>query len=303
MKRHTVTIGIPAYNEEGNIKNLLTSLIRQKEKGFQIERIIVVSDKSNDKTAILAKEVKDKRIRVVKNNERVGKSVILNRLFQKNESDIIILFDADVLAYSDNAVSNIIKPLLNDTNVGLVGGNLLPLEPESFIDEAVNLTRQAFRDARLKWKSGHNIYGCEGGLLALSKEFADKVIVPSDMIANDRFLYFSCITLGFEFRHVLSAKAWYKLPTSLRDHVKQSSRFIAAQFRLSRLFPKIAAREHALPKKQIIKDLMKKALRKPFHVSFIILLNRYCEFIARKMEAKMNAKWPMADSTKVGLQK
>jgi len=46
----TVSIGIPAYNEEANIGKLLSSLIKQKEAGFIIKEIIVVSDQSTDKT-------------------------------------------------------------------------------------------------------------------------------------------------------------------------------------------------------------------------------------------------------------
>ena len=49
-KKLTVTIGIPAYNEEANVRNLLVSLLAQKETNFKLQEIIVVSDGSTDKT-------------------------------------------------------------------------------------------------------------------------------------------------------------------------------------------------------------------------------------------------------------
>jgi cellulose synthase/poly-beta-1,6-N-acetylglucosamine synthase-like glycosyltransferase len=299
----TVTIGIPAYNEEANIKNLLESLIKQDETGFTIKDICIVSDGSSDKTVENTKSVIDKRIKVIDNTKRVGKSIILNRLFTKSNTDFIALLDGDVLPYSEFTIRNLIRPFMKDKTLGLVGGDLLPLKTSFFIDEAVYITRQIFRDARSNWKNGNNIYGCEGGMVGLSKNFYKQVKIPSDMIANDRFLYFSCISKGFRFKHVNPAKAWYKLPTNINDHIKQSNRFIAAHYRLSRLFPELAKSEHALPKNLVLKELLKTGLKKPIHVTFVVLLNRYCELVARKKERFMNAKWSIATTTKFGVSK
>ena len=62
MKKHkklTVTIGIPAYNEEKNIGRLLRALLRQKTNGLSIKKIIVISDASTDKTSQIVRGFKE----------------------------------------------------------------------------------------------------------------------------------------------------------------------------------------------------------------------------------------------------
>jgi hypothetical protein len=48
MKKPTVTIGIPVYQFEGNIKQLLLSLVKQQERRIQIKEIITYYDGCTD---------------------------------------------------------------------------------------------------------------------------------------------------------------------------------------------------------------------------------------------------------------
>ncbi len=50
-----VTIGIPSYNEEGNLIKLLKSIISSKVSGINIENVII-SDDSADSTARLVED-------------------------------------------------------------------------------------------------------------------------------------------------------------------------------------------------------------------------------------------------------
>ena len=52
MNTQSITIGIPAYNEEANIKYLLKLLLNQKIKNAAIHEVIVVSDGSTDGTVL-----------------------------------------------------------------------------------------------------------------------------------------------------------------------------------------------------------------------------------------------------------
>ena len=54
-KLPTVTIATIACNEEANIKKFLESVLDQKEKGFKISTILVISDGSTDHTVKIAK--------------------------------------------------------------------------------------------------------------------------------------------------------------------------------------------------------------------------------------------------------
>ena len=121
------------------------------------------------------------------------------------------------------------------------------------------------------------------------------------MIANDAFLYFSCITSGFKFRHVRRAKVWYRSPATLKDQLRQSKRFAAAHFRLERLFGDIASEEYAVPRSLRYKEFFLQFIQNPIHSLAILAINRYCKHAARREEKSMNAKWPMALTTKKGI--
>ncbi len=95
----TVTIIIPAYNEEESIEKTIESALALDYPKNKFE-IIVVDDGSNDKTYELAKKYvssKDVRVRVFtkKNN---GKGSALNFAIKRSKKDIIISMDADTFA-------------------------------------------------------------------------------------------------------------------------------------------------------------------------------------------------------------
>ena len=59
FKKPTLSIGIPAFNEEANIYFLLKDLLSQKMDQFNLERIIVNSDGSTDDTIEQVKRIKN----------------------------------------------------------------------------------------------------------------------------------------------------------------------------------------------------------------------------------------------------
>ena len=66
----TLSIFIPAYNEEANIEHLLRSILSQKQDNFKLSDINVVSDGSSDKTEEIVLRVRkqNKKIRVRSEN-------------------------------------------------------------------------------------------------------------------------------------------------------------------------------------------------------------------------------------------
>ncbi|MEK7555767.1 MAG: glycosyltransferase [Patescibacteria group bacterium] len=293
-----VSIGIPAYNEAGNIAVLLASILKQDSPNFTLQEIIIVSDGSTDETVAKVRTVNDPRIKIWEYKERIGKSQHLNTIFRKAKGDIIVLFDADVVLTHKNVIAKLITPLLNNTKVGLVGGNPQPTTAKTFIEKGVNATFRAYSPLRTILKNGNNAFGCDGRILALSKVFADAVTVPGDMIANDAFLYFSCITKGFLFRHVSGAQVWFTSPKNIKDQVKQNKRFIASHYRLERIFGPVVPAEYHVPTFLAYKLQLREFVRAPFSSLAVFLINLYCKARAKRDEKKMNAKWLMAHSTK-----
>ncbi|QQR64413.1 glycosyltransferase family 2 protein [Candidatus Roizmanbacteria bacterium] len=58
-------MGIPAFNEGRNIQNLLRSILIQTERSYRIDKIVLISDGSNDDTVWKARQVKNKRLQII----------------------------------------------------------------------------------------------------------------------------------------------------------------------------------------------------------------------------------------------
>jgi glycosyltransferase involved in cell wall biosynthesis len=108
----TLSIIIPAYNEEKTIEKILKKVLEVK---LPLEKeIIVVNDGSTDRT----KEIVEKFIEnhpnesiVLINKKNEGKGSALKIGIKYSTGDIIIIQDAD-LEYDPNDYPNLIKPIL-----------------------------------------------------------------------------------------------------------------------------------------------------------------------------------------------
>src|SRR5690242_10839999 len=97
MKKLSVSVGIPAYNEEANIKALLLSILSQKGNNFTLKEIIVVSDCSNDNTVAEVKNVKSKKIILIQNRKRSGAAIGQNKIVDFFSGEVLVIFNADVI--------------------------------------------------------------------------------------------------------------------------------------------------------------------------------------------------------------
>jgi cellulose synthase/poly-beta-1,6-N-acetylglucosamine synthase-like glycosyltransferase len=124
----TAGVGICAYNEEKNIGLLLARLLKQKlSKEFKLKEIVVIASGCTDRTEEIVKSFskKDRRVKLISEKERTGKSHAVNILLGKIKSGIFILENGDTLPYSDSTINNILLPFLDD-KVGVVGGRPVP---------------------------------------------------------------------------------------------------------------------------------------------------------------------------------
>jgi len=300
-KKYTISIGIVAYNEEQNITHLLDSIRAQTEKNYTIKEILICSDGSTDTTVKKIREFRDNRIKLIIGKKRIGKSHYLNLIFRIAVSPVIVLFDADVVLASKQTIENLIYPLVKDTHIGLVGGNPQPVNGTTFIENAVNASFRAYDPLRTKLRGGNNIWGCDGRILALSKKLTRSLRIPEKIFANDAFLYFSAVTSGYEFRHVRSAKVWFRSPATLTDQIRQNRRFVSAHYLLERIFGSVVPSAYAAPKRLLYQLMFTQFVKMPVHTLAIFFINLYCKFKAREGARSINAKWPIAVSTKGGI--
>lgn len=91
MERSKIAILIPAFNEKKTIKKVVKSCLRF---GF----VVVVDDGSTDGTKQILKNLKNKYLKIIKNEKNIGYEKSLQKGFEylkKKKFEMFITFDAD----------------------------------------------------------------------------------------------------------------------------------------------------------------------------------------------------------------
>ncbi len=302
MSKHkkTVTIGIPAHNEAGNIARSIESILSQSEINFRIDKIIISCDGSTDNTAEIVREIaaKNKKVYLIDDGQRLGQGRRLNQLLKLNTSDIFVTVDADTFI-KDKKCFFYIAEAFNDKEIGLVGGGDTPLPGKTFAEKvavsAINLwlyTRQNINNG----DSVHNSHGC---ILAFNKQYAQTVEIPTDIIGNDEFLYFDAISKKFKFKFVPEAVVYYRAPTTFSDYFRQSSRFLNTQKLIENHFGAWVNTYYVVPLSNKVQGLIKGLLKD--HVYFVMAIAAQIWIrIAKNMlhEDYTNGTWESIKSTK-----
>ncbi|KKQ75714.1 MAG: Glycosyl transferase [Candidatus Woesebacteria bacterium GW2011_GWB1_38_5b] len=112
MGKPKISIAIPTYNEEKNIKECLDSILRQKYPESKLE-VFVVDGGSLDKTIEIAKVYPVTIIPNPEKDAQRGKMLAL----KKATGDYYIYLDGDSFLKGTNWFTKMLKPLLEDTSI------------------------------------------------------------------------------------------------------------------------------------------------------------------------------------------
>jgi len=295
----TVSVGISAYNEGKNIQKVLKQVLGQEQRGWRLSDVIVIDDGSSDRTAALARKVKNQKVKVIRDENRLGKSIRLGQFFQKAKGDYFVVLDGDISLTEKNLISKLVDGFGDDEAVVLVGGEPRPYMPKSFFERAVYATYLVFNDSRHSLNGGNNIFGCIGSCLALRGSFAKGLRMPPTM-NDDDFLYFSCISAGYKFRNLPNAVVNYRLPTNHLDYLRQSFRSNppAAIRNTRKYFGDIVEREYHRPLSFLMKSILRAFRKGPIAASYIVLINLLLTPFYSLIVRRYKLSWFTASSTK-----
>ncbi|HLC62762.1 MAG TPA: glycosyltransferase [Candidatus Nanoarchaeia archaeon] len=131
----TVTIAIPAYNEEKTIRETIESALKLDYPKEKVE-IIVINDGSSDGTKFVVERIirerKDRRIILI-NQINQGKGAALNNALKKASGEIFIPFDADSTIRED-ALQRII-PEFDLEDMGAVLPLMKVKDPKNLLEK------------------------------------------------------------------------------------------------------------------------------------------------------------------------
>jgi glycosyltransferase involved in cell wall biosynthesis len=297
IKTTTVSIGIPAYNEEVNIKRLIVSLLDQRLRGLDLVEIIVISDGSTDRTVNEVQSLKTKLVKLEINTQRKGKVDALNWIFNNANGEVLVLVDADVLPLNKSFVRNITHPILIDKHIGIVGAETISVNPETFFERIMADSHKYKNLAYRKINHGDNIYLCHGRAMALNRSLY-KELKLTDNYPTDSQSYLYCLSKNYRFKFEPKARVQFKSPVLLLDHMRQHNRFINGREKLKKQFSTdLINRQYSLPGKLIIKTSVKFFLGNPITMlSYSILILSLS--LLTLFNHEYTSKWSVANSTK-----
>jgi cellulose synthase/poly-beta-1,6-N-acetylglucosamine synthase-like glycosyltransferase len=294
-----LTIGIPAYNEQANIKNLLISLLSQKADNFELKEIIVYSDASTDNTIAEIKSLNDPRIKIIEGTKRKGQSGVQNELLREFKTDILILLNADMLPSNHNFLSLIIEEFRKDPKLSLVFPEIIPVRASTYFEKVINFSVHFKKNMYRAWNGGNNLYLCCGVARGLSKEFAKTLKWPTSS-SEDAYSFLECKIKNNKFAYLPSAVANYKSPDNFADHMKQSTRFLKGKEVMYNYFPKNFVDEnYDIPSKIKLGASIKFLFKDPIKFLSYTVIFLICKVRSHSQTLSANANlWEPSNSSK-----
>jgi biofilm PGA synthesis N-glycosyltransferase PgaC len=274
-KLTTISIGIPAHNEENSILKLLKSVMRQSQKSFTLEKVYVVCDGCTDNTSEKVKKFakSTKKIILMDDGERKGKAARINEIFKTNMSEILICIDADVIL-SKNCIDYIIKPFQNK-EVSLVGGCDIPHTGKSVPERVSVAWIKHWQSLVRQVNHFDNPTNCPGRMYALRKGFSKSFTIPTNIVADDHFVFFMSKEKKTKFEFAPNATIYFQAPKSLQDFVKQSVRFGKSGEDVRKLFKKQNQDYSSITIEAKLKGYLSSFINEPIYFTVAVLVQTY----------------------------
>ncbi len=226
----TVTILIPAYNEENVIGKMLDKITKLSYPKNKLE-VILIDDASLDATGKIAEEYAKLYgfIKVLHRESKVGgkgKAGALNAGLKVSKGEIVICFDADYLP-SNDIVTKLVEKF-SDPNVGAVQGRPVVLnEPQNIVTRLVALERIG----------GYRVDQEAREILGLMPQFGGTVggfrrsIVESlggfdeSMLTEDTDLTIQIYLAGYKIRYAGDAECYEEAVDTWKAYWRQRHRW------------------------------------------------------------------------------
>lgn len=297
MTKKTITIGIPAYNEQENITRLINSILSQYiPSSISLKEIIVFSDGSTDSTIERIKSIKDKKVKLIISNARQGIAYSQNELVNRSNTDILVIINGDVLPQNKLFLSNLIMPLLKDKIAALVSADVISLPPKFFFERIISDSHGIKHSMYKRIKNEDSVFLCHGRARAFSKTFYKIIRWPKDC-PEDAYSYLFCKQMGLKFVFANNAKILFRSPANFIDHKMQSDRFTLGMKVLEKDFSlSMVKEEFNIPKSLILKGFFEFIIKKPISAIGYILISAIVRF-SNKKDINLS-KWKVSSSSK-----
>jgi len=161
---------------------------------------------------------------LIKKPERKGKYDSINLAFSISSADVVLFIDADVRLADEDSLAKLLH-YFRDVGVSLVQGGLVRVHPGFTLHVAKLaahfdwiLVDKIRRQKAMSW------WSIDARVMALSRDFYRQLVLPCSL-ADDQFIFYSCIQQGYKFIWADDAIFYYGPSESMADFSHQWSRY------------------------------------------------------------------------------
>jgi glycosyltransferase involved in cell wall biosynthesis len=284
---HSITVGIPSYNEEQNIFNLLQSLDGQ----HSLISEVIVSDDSSDGTPGLVSDFARRsllKIKLFHHDVRRGAAAAWNEIFRQATGEIIVLYDADTIPHP-SCTGQLAARISGNT--ALCASNSQPIQAAGIAGRASVFISNWLRSVRL---AGRSQYTVMGRGLAIDSTVAKKIQVP-EMIAIDLYLHCILLEMGLDVIYNDDAVVYFKPAGRMRDMASQVVRAVNGHNQIKGRVDSLRIR---LPVHVGIAQALKNAVIDPLGAISTVMGYSLIPYYRSRLVNAYSAKWHTADSSK-----
>jgi hypothetical protein len=301
MKKTTLTIGIPAYNEELNIEGFLRSLFDQKLHTIILDEILVYSDHSTDRTNQIVQKLSKiyHQIKLIEGKSNKGKYRRVNELFHRNKSDALVILDADIALEKDDFLETFVHTLTSDKKALMIAANVKLVQPESFSAKIIH-AGFVFGDLMRLSVPGYDIApNFHGAATVYRGSFAKTISIPENVSDPHLYIYlFAKKQNGF--RYCPQANVLQYPPSTIGDVKQMMQRSIGKTDPvLESLFGKeMIEQVHFVPRKAKFIAVLKSFQIQPLYTPLALMVSFYLGRIVKPGKIDETPVWKINKSTK-----
>ncbi len=221
-KQYTVSVMIPAYNEQDTIKDTVESVL---SSSYPLEEIIVINDGSKDKTKEIIQQLQKKYPKVkLLDKPNSGKGDSLNQAAKIASGELLAVVDSDSYLTPDSIKK--MTGFFNDQSIGAVTSAVLVKNRNKFIEKL-----QAFEYIIIAWTRKlleyvDGVYVTPGPLSLYRKSALEQVKgFDSTNMTEDIEITWKLIHNNYKIRMCLASRVYTVVPSKFKKWFKQRIRW------------------------------------------------------------------------------
>ena len=303
-----LSIIICAHNEEKCIGNLLENLPSQRvPPEITDHEIILVASGCTDKTVPIIREFmsKNSRIRLIEEDERLGKSEALNKALAVASGDYIALIPADVVP-AHKGLYRLLLPLRDEKTVVVSGRPSQDPRHKrgGLIGYLGNVTYRIWSRLMAVLNEEGTAAHCSGEFMAMRADVVTSI--PEECVVDDAYISVMARRKGY-VKFAPKAVAYNMMPSNLVDYMNQRRRWLAGHFQTKRLtgeYPSVMDTLVFSKPRKVLRVLSQEIRERPMEFPFLIVAVMveaviYVLSVLDTLFRRQYAVWPIIKSTKV----